>query len=161
VAISGDGHCVAFVSSATNLVPCDTNNKADVFVHCEGTTPTTIPTCPTTSTTLPGGHPSFAEVEAGLDALLASVQTGVPAGPLASALANLIGKARTLTSAAEQASRRQARTKLNKAARAIGKVGKRLRTHKAVTLVPGDTLAALRSAATNLQQELVDLRSGL
>ena len=32
-AISGDGHVVAFVSAATNLVPGDTNGQADVFVH--------------------------------------------------------------------------------------------------------------------------------
>lgn len=31
--ISGDGRFVAFVSSATNLVANDTNNKDDVFVH--------------------------------------------------------------------------------------------------------------------------------
>jgi Tol biopolymer transport system component len=33
VAISGDGRYVAFVSSATNLVPGDTNNAADVFLR--------------------------------------------------------------------------------------------------------------------------------
>src|SRR5207253_921856 len=33
VAISADGRFVAFVSSATNLVPGDTNGVADVFVH--------------------------------------------------------------------------------------------------------------------------------
>jgi len=32
-AISGDGRYVAFMSVATNLVPDDTNNSADVFVH--------------------------------------------------------------------------------------------------------------------------------
>ena len=32
-AISADGRVVAFVSQATNLVPGDTNNAADVFVH--------------------------------------------------------------------------------------------------------------------------------
>src|SRR5262249_17900543 len=32
-AISGDGRCVAFVSSASNLVPGDTNNVDDVFVR--------------------------------------------------------------------------------------------------------------------------------
>lgn len=32
-AISGDGRFVAFISQATNLVPGDTNNLADVFIH--------------------------------------------------------------------------------------------------------------------------------
>jgi Tol biopolymer transport system component len=32
-AISGDGRYVAFVSSATNLVPDDTNGRDDIFVH--------------------------------------------------------------------------------------------------------------------------------
>jgi Tol biopolymer transport system component len=31
--ISGDGHYIAFVSDATNLVPVDTNSKTDVFVR--------------------------------------------------------------------------------------------------------------------------------
>jgi Tol biopolymer transport system component len=31
--ISGDGHVVAFVSAATNLVPWDTNSVTDVFVR--------------------------------------------------------------------------------------------------------------------------------
>jgi hypothetical protein len=31
--ISGDGRFVAFVSCASNLVPVDTNNHSDVFVH--------------------------------------------------------------------------------------------------------------------------------
>jgi Tol biopolymer transport system component len=31
--VSGDGRVVAFVSDATNLVPDDTNNATDVFVH--------------------------------------------------------------------------------------------------------------------------------
>src|SRR5262249_41436613 len=33
VAISADGRFVAFASHATNLVPGDTNNATDVFVH--------------------------------------------------------------------------------------------------------------------------------
>src|SRR5581483_9595402 len=33
VAVSPDGRCVAFLSVAPNLVPCDTNGRADVFVH--------------------------------------------------------------------------------------------------------------------------------
>jgi hypothetical protein len=32
IALSGDGHHVAFVSSATNLVPNDTNGVADIFI---------------------------------------------------------------------------------------------------------------------------------
>ena len=32
-ALSGDGNVVAFVSSATNLVPGDTNGRLDVYVH--------------------------------------------------------------------------------------------------------------------------------
>lgn len=32
-AVSGDGHLVAFTSSATNLVPHDTNNSGDIFVR--------------------------------------------------------------------------------------------------------------------------------
>jgi Tol biopolymer transport system component len=32
-AISADGRYVAFMSSATNLVPSDTNNENDIFVH--------------------------------------------------------------------------------------------------------------------------------
>jgi Tol biopolymer transport system component len=32
-AISGDGRIIAFISDATNLVPGDTNNVRDVFVH--------------------------------------------------------------------------------------------------------------------------------
>jgi hypothetical protein len=30
--ITGDGHAVAFISSATNLVTSDTNGFADVFL---------------------------------------------------------------------------------------------------------------------------------
>jgi Tol biopolymer transport system component len=33
IAMSADGRQVAFVSSATNLVPGDTNNRDDIFVH--------------------------------------------------------------------------------------------------------------------------------
>lgn len=32
-AISGDGRCIAFASSASNLVPGDTNNATDIFVR--------------------------------------------------------------------------------------------------------------------------------
>ena len=40
-AISPDGRYVAFVSFATNLVPNDTNNQADIFVHDRVTNTTT------------------------------------------------------------------------------------------------------------------------
>ncbi len=40
-AISGDGRFVAFQSKATNLVPFDTNDKQDVFVHDRETGETT------------------------------------------------------------------------------------------------------------------------
>jgi Tol biopolymer transport system component len=40
--ISGDGRFVAFVSDATNLVPGDTNNWLDVFVHDRYTGETTL-----------------------------------------------------------------------------------------------------------------------
>ncbi|GAB7037659.1 MULTISPECIES: TolB family protein [Catenuloplanes] len=40
VAISGDGRYVAFTSSASNLVPADTNGVGDVFVHDRATTTT-------------------------------------------------------------------------------------------------------------------------
>src|SRR5437879_5881268 len=33
ISISADGRFVAFASRATNLVPGDTNSRADVFVH--------------------------------------------------------------------------------------------------------------------------------
>jgi Tol biopolymer transport system component len=35
-AISADGHCVAFATAATNLLPGDTNNQTDVYVSCDG-----------------------------------------------------------------------------------------------------------------------------
>ncbi len=40
-AISADGRLVAFVSSAENLVPGDTNGREDVFVHDRTTGKTT------------------------------------------------------------------------------------------------------------------------
>lgn len=39
--LSGDGHYVAFLSYATNLVPNDTNGQADIFVHDRMTATTT------------------------------------------------------------------------------------------------------------------------
>ena len=41
VSISGNGRFVAFQSSATNLVPGDTNNSADIFVRDLSTNTTT------------------------------------------------------------------------------------------------------------------------
>lgn len=41
IAISGDGHCVAFASEASNLVAGDNNTLSDVFVHDRATGDTT------------------------------------------------------------------------------------------------------------------------
>jgi Tol biopolymer transport system component len=62
-AISADGRYVAFTSTATNLVPDDTNGVADVFVHdrVAGTT---------TRVSLPGGSGQF-EVPSGEPAVSA------------------------------------------------------------------------------------------
>jgi hypothetical protein len=43
-AISGDGSSVAFYSTASNLVPGDTNGCADIFVHDTNVTPPPTPT---------------------------------------------------------------------------------------------------------------------
>ena len=49
-AISADGHCVAFVDRARNLVPGDTNQQGDAFVHDSFAGPALVSFCdPTTS----------------------------------------------------------------------------------------------------------------
>jgi Tol biopolymer transport system component len=59
--ISADGRYVAFVSSADNLVPFDTNRQADVFVHDRHTTETTRVSVATDGTEANGesGYPSI------------------------------------------------------------------------------------------------------
>ncbi len=56
-AISADGRYIAFESRATNLVPGDTNDACDVFIHDQGPlgpTPTPTNTATPTPTTPPG-----------------------------------------------------------------------------------------------------------
>jgi Tol biopolymer transport system component len=57
-AISADGRFVAFVSSAEDLVPADTNGKADVFVHDRLTRATSQVSLATSGAPLTGG-PAF------------------------------------------------------------------------------------------------------
>jgi len=58
-AISADGHWVAFISSATNLVPGDTNGQQDIFVFDRHTQTTTLVSGGPGGTQ--GNGPSYAE----------------------------------------------------------------------------------------------------
>ena len=58
-AISADGRCVAFLSQASNLVPGDTNNLSDIFVHDRLTRPTTRVTVDSAGAQANSGHDNY------------------------------------------------------------------------------------------------------
>ncbi|HLK10236.1 MAG TPA: hypothetical protein VKW76_02540 [Candidatus Binatia bacterium] len=155
VAVSTDGACVAFVSDAPNLVPCDANGSPDVFVHCAGGTPPPAPVA------CPAGPPGFATVRGEIAALAAAVAAGVPRGGLATALARLLGRAASAVAAADQvqSKRRRARAGLSTAQQALGKVRARLHTRRAAKLIPSGALAALQAAADQVRADLAALRA--
>ncbi|MPZ53280.1 MAG: hypothetical protein GEU79_11210 [Acidimicrobiia bacterium] len=79
-ALSADGRHVAFTSFATNLVPNDTNDIHDVFLHEIDNTP---PPPPTTTTTMPpGGEDYFIDDDGHLfeDDINAIAEAGITRG---------------------------------------------------------------------------------
>ncbi len=154
VAVSADGTCVAFVSDAPNLVPCDTNGRADVFVHCAGGTPPPAPAgCP-------AGPPTLASLGAEVSALAALVAQ-VPPGGLATALQRILGRASAAVAAADraQAKRRRARAALTTALQALATLRARLATRRAARLIGAEVRTQLEAAVDQARADAKKLRA--
>jgi Tol biopolymer transport system component len=155
VAVSADGTCAAFVSDAPNLVPCDTNGRADVFVHCAGGTPPPPPAA------CPAGPPTFASLSAELGTLAALLAAQVPPGRLATALGRIVRHAAAAVAAADQAQAkpRRVRAALTAALQALSAARARLATRRAARLVGAAVRTQLVAAVDQARADAKLLRA--
>ena len=119
----------------------------------------------TTTTTLPPGcetGPTFSSIGCRLDQLIQTVQTVVPPGALQDGLVKILMRAKAQTAQAQQAfaigKKRREKAMLGHANGSLGKFNARLRTRKAQKQIPGDALTGMKSAASQLRQDLTTLR---
>ncbi len=139
----------------------DADGMGNAFVVPNEPPPTTTSTLPTTSTTLPGctGQASYSSVHCRLDSLGLAVQTGVPAGPLATQLGALVGGTRDAVARSEAATTPRKRKKaLAGAVRSISRFAKKLRSKKAKTLDDA-VRGGLGTAADAIRTDLKALKA--
>ena len=125
------------------------------------TASTTVTSPASTTTTLPGCTPetSTASLLCRLDVLAVAIQTGVPAGPLGTQLAAKLAGARDAVGRAAVATKARARKRaLAAAIRAVGAIGRKLRSRKAKDL-DANTKSALTASAADIQTALKTLKS--
>src|SRR5213593_4296317 len=114
--------------------------------------------------TAPGcvSSPTFPSIGCRLDQLIQTVQTVVPPGALQGGLVKILMRAKAQTAQAQQAfangKKRREKAMLGRANGSLGKFNARLRTRKAQKQIPGDALTGMKSAASQLRQDLVMLR---
>jgi len=114
--------------------------------------------------TAPGclSSPTFPSIDCRLDQLIQTVQTVVPPGALQGGLVKILTRAKAQTAQAQQAfangKKRREKAMLGRANGSLGKFNARLRTRKAKKQIPGDALTGMKSAASQLRQDLATLR---
>ena len=114
--------------------------------------------------TAPGclSSPTFPSIGCRLDQLIQTVQTVVPPGALQGGLVKILTRAKAQTAQAQQAfangKKRREKAMLGRANGSLGKFNARLRTRKAQKQIPGDALTGMKSAASQLRQDLTTLR---
>ncbi len=152
IAVSDDGQCVAFITTATNLDPCAATGGA--FVHCTSGTATAAPCAATTTTLATGGSDVIAEELSKLGALPSSSGFAASLAKQVARLEALVGQAR-----AAGTPRKKQRVRLAKSVRLAGTVAHRLRSRAATKALDAGTLASLRGAADRLRADLLALRA--
>ena len=114
--------------------------------------------------TAPGclSSPTFPSIGCRLDQLIQTVQTVVPPGALQDGLVKILMRAKAQTVQARQAfangKKRREKAMLGRANGSMGKFNARLRTRKAQKQIPGVALTGMKSAASQLRQDLTTLR---
>ena len=114
--------------------------------------------------TAPGclSSPTFPSIDCRLDQLIQTAQTVVPPGALQGGLVKILMRAKAQTGQAQQAlangKKRREKAMLGRANGSLGKFNARLRTRKAQKQIPGDALTGMKSAASQLRQDLTTLR---
>ena len=114
--------------------------------------------------TAPGclSSPTFPSIGCRLDQLIQTVQTVVPPGALQGGLVKILTRAKAQTAQARQAfangKKRREKAMLGRANGSLGKFNARLRTRKAQKQIPGVALTGMKSAASQLRQDLTTLR---
>ncbi len=114
--------------------------------------------------TAPGclSSPTIASIDCRLDQLIQTVQMVVPPGALQGGLVKILMRAKAQTAQAQQAfangKKRREKAMLGRANGSLGKFNARLRTRKAQKQIPGDALTGMKSAASQLRQDLATLR---
>src|SRR5438445_1427507 len=114
--------------------------------------------------TAPGclSSPTFPSIGCRLDQLIQTVQTVVPPGALQGGLVKVLTRAKAQTAQAQQAfangKKRREKAMLGRANGSLGKFNARLRTRKEQKQHNGDALTGMKSAASQLRQDLTTLR---
>src|SRR6266403_1666587 len=114
--------------------------------------------------TAPGclSSPTFPSIDCRLDELIQTVQMVVTSGALQGGLVKILTRAKAQTAQAQQAfaigKKRREKAMLGHANGSLGKFNARLRTRKAQKQIPGDALTGMKSAASQLRQDLTTLR---
>src|SRR2546428_2621835 len=114
--------------------------------------------------TAPGclSSPTFPSIDCRLDQLIQTAQTVVPPGALQGGLVKILTRAKAQTAQGQQAfangKKRREKAMLGRGNGSLGKFSARLRTRKVQQQIPGDALTAMKSAASQLRQDLTTLR---